>query len=114
MSLAEDRSALAAALSTVDGVTGVAYRPPVLAPGTAWPLLGQIARDVDFQVTWRAVIILPTGERKASDWFDANYQVVADAIEESDFGYLEQVEPGLVATHAGDLEAMIITVRKEA
>lgn len=112
MSIAGDRQALADALSTVDGVTGSKYRPTVLIPGAGWPLLGGIDRSQDYEVTWRVVVVLPGDERKASEWFDAHHEEVADALE--DFGYVERIEPGIVATDAGDLEAMFVTVRKEA
>lgn len=112
MSISGDRQALADALSTVAGVTGSKYRPTVLTPGAAWPLVQSIDRTQDFEVTWRAIVVLPSDERKASEWFDAHHEEVADALE--DFGYVERIEPGIVATDAGDLEAMFVTVRKEA
>lgn len=112
MSISADRQDLANALSGVDGVTGSKYRPAVLAPGAAWPLLESIDRDRDMQVTWRAAIVLPRDERRASEWFDSHHEAVTDAI--ADFGYVERIQPGLIGTDAGDLEAMIITVRKEA
>ncbi len=112
MSISGDRAALAAAIGTVDGVTGSAFRPTVLMPLTAWPLLDSIDRTEDFEVRWRVVVVLPTGEQQASEWFDEHHEEAADALE--DFGYVERIEPGLVATDSGDLESMIITVRKEA
>lgn len=113
MSISGDRQAIVDALSTVDGVTGSTYRPTVMTPGSAWPLLDSIDRpDRDFTVRWRVVVILPADERRASEWFDAHHELVAEALE--DFGYVERIEPGIVATDAGDIEAMIITVRKEA
>lgn len=114
MSISGDRQAIADAMSTVDGVNGHRYRPQVIMPGAAWPLLGVMERGPagDFDVTWRVVVILPTGERRASEWFDEHHEQVADAL--ADFGYVERIEPGLADTEAGDIEAMIITVRKEA
>lgn len=112
MSIAGDRAALAAALNTVPGVKAAVYRPVVLNAGAAWPLLESIDRDRDMQVAWRAVIILPAEEARASDWFDSNHEAVTDALDE--FAVVERLEPGLVATDAGDLQAMIITLRKEA
>lgn len=112
MSISGDRAALAGLLTAVDGVTGSQYRPTVLTSGAAWPLLGSIERDSDFQVTWRVVVVLPPDERKASEWFDTHHELIAESLE--DFGYVERIEPGLVATDAGDLEAMIVTLRKEA
>lgn len=114
MSTTGDRQALADAISTVDGVKGHKYRPTVLAPGAAWPLLGELERASSvpaFEVTWRVVIVLPADEQRASEWFDEHHEDAADALAE--FGYVERIEPAAVRTEAGDLDAMIITVRKE-
>jgi hypothetical protein len=114
MSLTGDRQALADALTAVDDVTGHRYRPRTLPPGTAWPLLQGLDRGpaFDFEATWRVVVILPGDEQRASEWFDAHHEQVADAL--ADFGHVDRIEPGLVATDAGDLEAMILTIRREA
>lgn len=116
MSIAGDRAALAAALSAITGVTGHQYRPRVLTAGAAWPLLvGLEAADPRvpaFEVTWRVVVILPADETAASRWFDTHHEDVAEGLE--NFGFVQRIEPALVATSAGDLEAMQVTVRKEA
>jgi hypothetical protein len=114
MSLTGDRQELADALSTVDSVKGHPYRPRTLPPGTAWPLLGELERGpaYDFAATWRVVVILPDDERRASEWFDEHHEQIADAV--TNFGHVERIEPGLVRTEAGDLDAMFLTVRKEA
>lgn len=112
MSLADDRAAIAAAVSEVPGVTGHRYRPAPMMPGAAWPLLEMIERSPEFAVTWRVVVALPVGERRASDWMDTHHDLLADSLEE--FGYVERLEPGNLATEAGDMDVMIITVRKEA
>lgn len=114
MSLIEDRQAIADALSTVEGVTGHTYRPRTLPAGTSWPLLQTLNRGpaYDFEATWRVVVILPGDEIRASEWFDAHHEAVAEAL--TDVGHVDPIEPGLVATDAGDLEAMFLTVRREA
>ncbi|WP_250009132.1 hypothetical protein [Actinoplanes sp. M2I2] len=114
MSIVTDRQDLADALDPVAGVQGHKYRPRTLKTGDAWPLLDGLDRGParDFEVTWRVVVILPADERRASEWFDEHHELVAEALE--DFGYVERIEPGLVRTDAGDLQAMLITVRKEA
>lgn len=112
MSIGADRQAIADALNTVDGVKAERWRPNVLSPGAGWPLLESLERDRDMQVVWRAVIILPPDERKASEWFDDRHEAVDDAL--GQVGYVERIQPGLVATDAGDLQAMIATLRKEA
>lgn len=114
MSIVGDRAAIAAALSAVDDVTGHEYRPRTLPPGTAWPLLQRLDRGPaqDFEATWRIVVILPADEITASKWFDAHHEAIADGL--LDFGFVDPIEPGLVQTDVGDLEAMMLTVRREA
>jgi hypothetical protein len=115
MSLTGDRQEIATSLSTVDGVKGSKYRPNVIMPGSAWPLLGPLERDEgsgQFAATWRIAVALPGDEQRASEWFDAHHEEIAEALEE--FGYVERIEPGLIDTEAGDMEAMIITLRREA
>jgi hypothetical protein len=114
MSLVGDRQELAAALSAVDDVQGHAFRPRTFPAGAAWPLLQGLERGPanDFAATWRLVVILPSDEVRASEWFDAHHELVADALDQ--IAYVERIEPGLVATDSGDLEAMFITVRREA
>jgi len=114
MSLSADRTELAAILSTVDGVHGFAYRPKVFTTGVAWPLLGPLERGpaADYLATWRVVIILPTDERDASDWFADHLEDITDALDQ--FAYVQLIEPGTVATEAGDKAAMFLTMSKEA
>lgn len=114
MSIAGDRAEIAAALSSVDDVTGHQYRPRTLPPGTAWPLLQRLdtVQANTFQATWKVVVILPGDEISASKWFDAHHEPIADGL--ADFGFVDAIEPGLVQTDSGDLEAMFLTVRREA
>lgn len=114
MSLSGQRAELVAALTDVVGVKAYLYRPPAMKTGDAWPLLQDMERGPasDFEVSWRVVVILPDDERKASDWFDEHHEPIAEAIE--DFGFVERIEPGLVATEGGDLQAMFLIVRREA
>lgn len=114
MSTAGDRQELAAVLSEIDGVKGFNYRPNVFTTGNAWPLLEVLDSPEAgaFQATWRVIVILPTDEVRASEWFDEHHEPISDAL--GDFGYVERIEPGLVATEAGDLQAMFLLVRREA
>lgn len=115
MSIVGDRAALATALSAIDDVTGHQFRPRTLPPGTAWPLLRRLERAdevPDFEATWSVVVILPSDEIAASKWFDAHHETIADGL--ADFGFVDSIEPGRVETDSGDLEAMILNVRREA
>jgi len=113
VSLIGRRDEIAAALSTVTGVHGYAYRPAVPRSGDAWPLLGPLTRaaGMAFEVTWRVLVVLPSDERAASQWVDANYEAVVDALEP--IGFVDQVEPVLLSTSAGDQQALQITMRGE-
>lgn len=108
------RQELADAVSTVDGIRGYEFRPTVLTAGVAWALRGELERGeaLDFMASWRIVVVLPPGEQRASEFFDAKYKPLAEALE--DLGYVERIEPTLIATDAGDLDGMLITLRREA
>lgn len=114
MSLVGDRAAIAQALSSADGVRGFSHRPATPKTGDAYPLLGSLDRGPasSFETTWRVVVVLPGDERAASDWFDEHHEPIAEALQ--GFGYVERIEPGIVVTEAGDKEAMILTLRREA
>jgi hypothetical protein len=114
VSLTGQRQEIADALSTADGVTGHPFRPRTFPAGAAWPLLDRLDRGPahDFEATWRVVVILPDDEQRASEWFDAHHEDVAEAL--ADFGHVDSIAPFLVATDSGDMEAMILTIRREA
>lgn len=114
MSIVGDREEIAAALSALDDVAGHPFRPRTLPPGTGWPMVRSLDRGParDFEVTWTVVVVLPAEEQRASEWFDAHHEEVADSL--AGFGFVDRIEPGLVATSGGDLQAMFLTVRKEA
>ncbi|SCF06536.1 hypothetical protein [Micromonospora mirobrigensis] len=111
--LAEFRTTIAGALSTVEGVNGYAYRPATPRPGDAWPLLGSLERSegVSFYVTWRVLIFLPQDERAASDWIDANYEAVVDALEP--VGFVDRIEPVALNASGSDQLALQILMRGE-
>lgn len=113
MSLVGDRAAIAAALSTVDGVTGYRSRPTVFTPGDAWPLLGPLDRadGYSFTATWRVFLVLPNDEVKASEWLDAHVDALVEAL--LPVGYVDQIVPVSLTTEAGDQFAVQITMRSE-
>lgn len=114
MSLTGERAEIAAALSLVTGVSGFSYRPTAMNAGDAWPLLESLERGPanDYEVTWRIVVVLPKGERDAMDWFDNMYDDIVAGLEQ--FGYIERIEPGSLATEAGTRDCMILTLKREA
>lgn len=113
MSLTGDRTAIAAALSTVEGVTGHAKRPGAPRTGDAWPLLGGLehADGAAFTVTWRVLVALPSDEVAASDWLDAHVYDLVDAL--VDLGYVDQLVPVLVTIGNTDTHALQITMRSD-
>lgn len=115
MSLADDRTELATILSGVAGLKGHRYRPTSLNAGDSWPLVESLDNAIAgaFQVTWRVVVILPSDERAASDWFDQRWEMVADALLD-EFGVVDRIQPAAVDTEAGAVSALLFTVRKEA
>lgn len=114
MNLPEQRQEIAAALSTVDGVTGSPYRPRLLDTGAAWPMLQALERDQvpDLDVTWRVAVVLPADEETAAVWFDAHVEPLDDAL--SEVGWVSRFEPTTLRTNGGDLTVIMISMRREA
>jgi hypothetical protein len=104
------RAEIAEALSTVDGVTGHAYRPPAPSTGDAYPLVDSLTRaaGASFAVAWRVILILPADERAASDWLDAHVLDVADAL--SAVGYVTTASPVVIAIAGTDTYALEINM----
>lgn len=109
-----DRAACAVALTTVDDVTGYAYRPAPPKPGDAWPFLTGLQRD-EATALWvyvtRVFVFLPQDEREASDWIDAHAEALVEAMHHYDIGYVVSLDPvRLAGTNQYALE---ITMRSE-
>ncbi|KAB1925147.1 hypothetical protein F8280_12110 [Micromonospora noduli] len=112
MSLATDRAAIAATLSTVDDVTGYEYRPKTPKPGDAWPLMPslELQDGLVWRPTWTIHVFLPQDERKASGWMDTHFTALADALRGGNT-FPDSAEPALIATSGGDQYVLEITVR---
>lgn len=116
MSTGTTRAALAAAMSTVDGVTGYARRAlvPAPAPGDGWVLWrgGVRSEGWAYQHTWAVVIALPGDEVTADAWIEAHIDALMDALEPVMF--VESFTPA-VTPIAGQNEALalMITGRSE-
>ncbi|MEV0156878.1 hypothetical protein AB0H57_24545 [Micromonospora sp. NPDC050686] len=113
MSLTGARDAIAAALSTADGVKGYAYRPTTPRSGDGWPLLGPLDRADGraFTVTWRVLVYLPQDERGASEWIDAHAEYLVDVLEP--LGFVDRIEPVALGASGSDQYALQITMRGE-
>lgn len=89
---------IAAALSSVDGVIGLAYPPDVPTAGDAWPQWVQATFPGDCiqEDSYDVLVLLPVGAvRDAIDAAEALVGPVRDALTE--VGYVQSVEPGRVA-----------------
>lgn len=113
MSINGYRAQVAAALSTVAGVQGKTHRPTAPKTGDAWPLLSSLDRGpgFTFAASWRVRVLLPQDEAAASDWIDGHAEALAVALEP--VGYVERMEPVVIATSGGDQLALEITLGSE-
>lgn len=115
MSLAESRQEIADALSTINRVQGFKFRPMTPNAGDAWPLVESLDDPAgrNLRVTWRVVVVLPSDEPDAMEYFDSMHEEISDVLNE-EIGNVERIEPGILSTEAGDMSAMILTVSREA
>lgn len=111
--LAGDRAAIAAALSTADGVKGYAYRPTTPKPGDAWPLLGALERadGLAFTASWRVLVFLPQNEVTASEWIDIHHEDLVDVL--APVGFVDRIEPVVLSASGTDQYALQILMRSE-
>jgi hypothetical protein len=107
------RATLAAALNTVSGVKGYAYRPTAPRAGDAWPQVATADRAVAdaWSISWRILLVLPPDEKGASILFDIVVPLLVDALDP--VAYVDSVTPIVLTTSAGDLNAIEIRARGE-
>lgn len=76
------RDSIAAALTGVDGLQGVPYRPSTLAPGMAWPAASTRRRinSCAASVTWYVYVALAANEQTAAEMADTIEWAVEDAL----------------------------------
>jgi hypothetical protein len=96
------RETLAAALSTVEGVTGYAVRPKAVRPGDAWSLVDVVTRGPGqaWQTTWRIAVVIGPDEATATDQFDAFIPLVVDAL--IALAYVDLARPTLIPVEQGN------------
>lgn len=111
--LAEQRAAIASALSPVPGVTGHVRRPATPNVGDAWPVLrgGTRAQGTAFIITWGVRVFTPQEEEAASEWWDAHWEHLFFALEP--IGFVGDFEPVLIDTQAGSQLAFQIMLQTE-
>ena len=113
MSFVNDRTEIAAALETVDGVKGYDYRPRAPKTGDAWPTLPtlDLQAGLVWRPTWTVHVVLPSDERAAAKWMDAHFLAIVTALRVPAFP--ESATPAVMETSAGDLLILEITMRSE-
>lgn len=117
MTIQEQKQAIAAALSTVVGVTGYPARPKVLKPGDAfvrWAGWSRADGGPAFLATWNVTLILPQGSEEAAD---AEAYRIADLLGDvlQPLMYVTAFDPTLVPVTGADrpMFALLITGRSE-
>jgi len=77
-----DRAAIAAALSTVEGVTGYEWPPTTPRTGDAWPALISLERGpgLTFAATWGVHVALPSTAEDAARWAEARFSALVVAL----------------------------------
>lgn len=110
---ATTRASIAAAVSTVDGLTGYADRPVPPSPGDAWPLVAELNRGPGsvFETTWRVAVVLSGDVGTATDQFDTLIPQLCQALQSE--LYVDQARPLTIPTEAGSLYGVEIIGRSE-
>lgn len=107
------RAAIAAALSTVSGVTGYPRRPGTFKPGDGWPQWAGSERDGGrgFAESWHVLIVLPAAETDADRFADTHQAALVTALEPVMF--IDSFAPANFAGDGGDILALLINGRSE-
>jgi hypothetical protein len=113
VSFAQQRQALADALSTAPGVRGVDRRPAAPNTGDAWPRGPVLDRDAGdtFMATWSILVVVPPDEVAASEWWDEHWPAIYFALKP--VAFVSRAVPVAVPMQGGDLLAYDITVQTE-
>lgn len=117
--IAGKRAALAALLSTVDGVQGCEKRPGTPRVGDAWAQWrgAERAAAQSFTETWVIFVVLPgdlSGDA-ATTWIDAHLEDLVFAVDQgADGGFVDSVTPvQLTVGDAGEMPALQMIIRSE-
>lgn len=108
----ETRTAIAEALSTVDGVEGYPKRPSVPRTGDGWALWGGAERweGGPFVTTWRIVIVLPSDEAAADEWVAEHLDDLIDALQR--VSHIDRIDPALEKVAGNDAFRLQFTARE--
>ncbi|GAB3817464.1 hypothetical protein [Kribbella italica] len=113
MALSATRTAIAAALSAVDGVTGYVARPTVWGSGDAVVFLDRLEKveGVITQATWRIVLLLSGDEGVAIDQLDTLFDPIIEATRSEIF--IDSASPELIPSEGGPMTAIVFLARSE-
>lgn len=111
---AQQRADIAGALDTIPGIAGHTHPPAAMNTGDAWPQWrGGEPRARGVENTWVVLIVAgPDGDDVTADAFaDGHLDAILDALRPH--LSVDRVDPALIPTEAGNLNALAITGRSE-
>jgi hypothetical protein len=102
------RDDMAAALSTVDGVTCYPIRPRAPKQGDAWLKRGtsQHVAPGAWETAWQVVLLAPTDEAAQDNFIEDLRHDVADAL--APYAFVDTIDLGL----SSDSPAFLINIRE--
>lgn len=112
--MSASRATLAAALSTVPGLTGHDMEVTAPSKGDAWPLLVGIQRGPrgrTAEVSWRVIVILGGDVIEAEKMLDTLWWPISDAVQS--LAVVDSATAALFPTEAGDMYAAEFIMRSE-
>lgn len=102
------RDDIAAALSTVTGISGYVKRPSAAKAGDAWPKL-QGREHISlgsWETSWQIVVKLPVDDRVHDEWIIERFDPIVDALD--DLVWIISVEVG----ESADSPALLINCKE--
>jgi hypothetical protein len=114
MSNSATRQAIAAALSTLEGITGHAARPDVMSEGDGWPQWAGMEwyGGRAYTQKWNVLVVTPTLDDVTADHFvDERGTAIIQALQPIFF--VDKAEPAKITTDAGDIYAVLFSGRSE-
>lgn len=108
------RARIKMALDTVDEITGYVRKPDVIQRGDSWPLWRSSERPDDagftFLLTFDVVVVV--GQSDPDSVVDTWGEALIEALDPAVMSVTNMV-PAVVASSAGDMNALMITGRCE-
>lgn len=113
MTLVGKREEFARAIDTVADMSGHAFRPFTPDVGDAWPILGpgERAAGTAFELTWAVRVFVPQDEETASQWWDAHWPRLFEAL--STVAFVDRFEPVVSPAAGGEQLMFQVSTRAE-